>query len=125
MKTKVGRIGKLITINGVTKNQAGWARELGISREAFRLRVVLKDQYDKYGKEYDLLHLSHKPHGEYLSKYVKRYSKCYRRFGVSIDEMSKKWGMSRANIYWRIKKLEKDVKHREFLTFLCNGDWNE
>lgn len=35
-----GRRGRLFTLDGKTQNMAGWARDLGISREAVRLRLL-------------------------------------------------------------------------------------
>lgn len=39
-KELVGRIGRRITHNGVTKSMAGWAREVGVTREAMRQRLA-------------------------------------------------------------------------------------
>lgn len=103
-----------ITINGETKSMAGWAKEVGISCEAMRLRV------NHYGEDA----------GEVLikPKYVynpmnpsgnKKDSKYRRILGYDTVELADKMSITQAGIYKAIQKhmelLEEDLQNDRWL----------
>jgi len=85
---------RYITIDGRTKNLTEWAREIGITKEAMRLRV------NKYGENAGKkLLLKKEKQGK-----IKHTSKYFRKYGKTLKEMAEEAGITTTGMFLRIKK---------------------
>ena len=102
---------KLIEINGITKRQAEWARELGITREAFRQRVAK----GLVGPDLLSIKRSGSPLG---SRYLT--SKYLRRFGLTLRDMKELTGIGETVILYRINQLDRNPQFKKLLKLLLS-----
>ena len=104
-----------ITIRGRTQSKSEWARELGISRQAFDQRVAKSNNPDDWAVS---------RHDHHRTRGMKFNSKYKRRYGIGLDVVAERTGLSYGALMLHARRDGLIVNPHGIYVKRC-GCWNQ